>query len=160
MQTTDRHPGALEARLRSAMRAMQMGSWVYTVAPRRLRLSTDAATILDVANQQPANLDELLKAFTAESAKNLRRAFIACIRDGTPIDTEVQVNSPDSVRRWMRFIGEASAGDEGTVHEIHGAVQDVTSRKQAQEETVRLAMRLTTTLASITEAFVTLDRQA
>ena len=40
-----------------------------------------------------------------------------------------------------------------------GAVQDVTARKQAQEETSRLAMRLTTTLASISDAFVTLDRQ-
>ena len=39
-------------------------------------------------------------------------------------------------------------------------MQDISAQKQAQQETtLRLAMRLTTTLASITEAFVTLDRQ-
>ncbi|HEY9096025.1 MAG TPA: EAL domain-containing protein, partial [Hydrogenophaga sp.] len=37
--------------------------------------------------------------------------------------------------------------------------QDISAQKQAQQETLRLAMRLTTTVASITEAFVTLDRQ-
>jgi diguanylate cyclase (GGDEF)-like protein/PAS domain S-box-containing protein len=42
---------------------------------------------------------------------------------------------------------------------IQGAVQDISAQKLAQQETLRLAMRLTTTLASITEAFVTLDRQ-
>jgi diguanylate cyclase (GGDEF)-like protein/PAS domain S-box-containing protein len=38
-------------------------------------------------------------------------------------------------------------------------LQDISDQKQAQRETLRLAMRLTTTLASITEAFVTLDAQ-
>ncbi|NZA01960.1 PAS domain S-box protein [Ottowia beijingensis] len=77
-----------------------------------------------------------------------------------PIDTEVRFSSPDATGRWMRFIGEASTSSAGEVLEIHGAVQDVSTRRQAQEETVRLAMRLTTTLASINEAFVTLDRQS
>lgn len=149
----------LENRLRGAMRAMEMGSWIYAVAPRHLHLSADAATILGVAAQMPRHLDDLLQSFTPESGKALRRAFVSCIRDGTSIDTEVQFSSSGGTGRWMRFIGEATANSAGEVHEIHGAVQDVSSRRQAQEETVRLAMRLTTTLASINEAFVTLDRQ-
>ena len=168
LEAVDRHPKTedghaadqLEARLRGAMRAMQMGSWVYSVAPRRLALSADAAMILGLTAQQPRNLDDLLQSFTAETAKGLRRAFVACIRDRMPIDTEVRFSSPDATGRWMRFIGEASTSSAGEVLEIHGAVQDVSTRRQAQEETVRLAMRLTTTLASINEAFVTLDRQS
>ncbi len=150
----------LAARLRGAMRAMQMGSWVYTVAPRQLSLSDDAAAILGVTDRLPRKLDDLLQSFTAESAHGLRQAFVACIRQGRPIDTEVQFAGAAATRRWMRFIGEASKGPDGSTHEIHGAVQDVSTRRQAQEETVRLAMRLTTTLASINEAFVTLDRQS
>lgn len=147
----------LELRLRSAMRAMQMGSWVYDVGARSLQLSADAAAILQVA-AAPSGLDALLLQFTEESARRLRRAFLACIRAGQPIDEEVQFKPLDEHRRWMRFIGEATVRAESGTAEIHGAVQDVSSRKQAQEDTVRLAMRLTTTLASITEAFVTLDR--
>lgn len=152
-----RAPEQLEARLRSAMRAMQMGSWIYDVDERRLQLSADAAAILQVA-EAPSGLDPLLLQFTDESARRLRRAFLACIRDGKPIDEEVQFKPVDEQRRWMRLIGDAAIGAQGGTDEIHGAVQDVSSRKQAQEDTLRLAMRLTTTLASITEAFVTLDR--
>ena len=154
-----RAPDQLEVRLRSAMRALQMGSWVYDVALRRLHLSADAASILGVAHA-PSTLDTLLQTVADESAQRLRRAFLVCIRDGKPIDEEVQCLPVDEPRRWMRFIGEAAIGAQGgAVDEIHGAVQDVSTRRQAQEETLRLAMRLTTTLASITEAFVTLDRE-
>jgi len=48
---------------------------------------------------------------------------------------------------------------QGLIVRVQGAVLDISAQKQAQQETLRLAMRLTTTLASITEAFVTLDRQ-
>ncbi len=155
-----RLPDPLQARLRSAMRALEMGSWVYDVAERRLVLGDDAAAILGVAPSPPSSLDSLLRSFTDESARQLRRAFLACLRDGKPIDEEVQCLPAGEPRRWMRFIGEAAIGAHGgAVDEIHGAVQDVSTRRQAQEETLRLAMRLTTTLASITEAFVTLDRE-
>ncbi|MDO5625378.1 MAG: EAL domain-containing protein [Pseudomonadota bacterium] len=157
-----RAPSVLELRLRGAMRAMQMGSWVYDVGARRLLPSADAAAILGVSDV-PTQLDTLLQTFNEQSAQQLRRAFVACIRDGRPIDEEVQLQSVQSGEepqpRWVRFIGEAAIGVQGAADEIHGAVQDVSSRKLAQEETLRLAMRLTTTLASITEAFVTLDRE-
>ncbi|RYF52877.1 MAG: bifunctional diguanylate cyclase/phosphodiesterase, partial [Comamonadaceae bacterium] len=61
--------------------------------------------------------------------------------------------------RWVRFLGEATAEPGTTPEVIHGVVQDVSARRLAQEETMRLAMRLTTTLASISEAFATLDRE-
>ena len=121
LEAVDRHPKTedghaadqLEARLRGAMRAMQMGSWVYSVAPRRLALSADAAMILGLTAQQPRNLDELVQSFTIETAKGLRRAFVACIRDGKPIDEEVQCLPAGEPRRWMRFIGEAAIGAHG-----------------------------------------------
>ncbi len=49
--------------------------------------------------------------------------------------------------------------ESGRIIRIQGVLKDISARKQSQRETLRLAMRLTTTLASITEAFVTLDRQ-
>jgi len=150
--------GPLQARLHGTLRALQMGSWVYAAEPRHLALSSDAAQILGT-DEPPAQLDALLQRFAPDAARSLRHAFVVCLRDGRPIDVEVPLDGAEATRRWLRFIGEAAIDAcGGATREIHGAVQDVTTRKQAQEETVRLAMRLTTTLASITEAFVALDR--
>ena len=153
-----RATGPLQARLHGTLRALQMGSWVYAAEPRHLALSSDAAQILGT-DEPPAQLDALLQRFAPDAARSLRHAFVVCLRDGRPIDVEVPLDGAEATRRWLRFIGEAAIDAcGGATREIHGAVQDVTTRKQAQEETVRLAMRLTTTLASITEAFVALDR--
>ena len=61
--------------------------------------------------------------------------------------------------KWLRAVGGAVSSSSGQILRIQGAMQDISAQKQAQQETTLLAMRLTTTLASITEAFVTLDRQ-
>ena len=160
LQRHERRAAApLEARLRSAMRAMRMGSWVYRVQERQLTLSDDAAAILGDAAAPMRGIEQLLQAFTPDTAARLGRAFKACIRDGQPIDAEAQFGPSEAGRGWVHFIGEVFLGEQGGLLEVHGAVQDISARKQAQAETVRLAMRLTTTLASITEAFVTLDRQ-
>jgi len=58
----------------------------------------------------------------------------------------------------VRTVGEAVRDENGQIIRIQGVLKDISDQKQAQRETLRLAMRLTTTLASITEAFVTLDR--
>ena len=74
----------------------------------------------------------------------------------------MQIGSGPASRKWVRTVGEAVYGESGErqqIVRIQGALLDISNQKQAQRETLRLAMRLTTTLASITEAFVTLDRQ-
>ena len=68
-------------------------------------------------------------------------------------------STPPFCRKWVRMACEAVQNKRGQIKSLQGVLQDISAQKQAQQETLRLAMRLTTTLASITEAFVTLDRQ-
>ncbi|HMN21912.1 MAG TPA: EAL domain-containing protein [Ottowia sp.] len=144
--------------LHRALRTLDMGSWSYRVPERRLVLSAEAQAVLRVHAPVPEQLDPLLEAFTSASARALRQAFIGCIQAGRPIDVEVQ--SGANPAHWIRFVGDRSVADADAPAILHGVAQDVSARHQAQEETLRLAMRLTTTLASISEAFATLDRDA
>ena len=147
----------LEVHPPGVLQALQLGGWAYDAAARRLRLGAAAAALLGMDRQAPG-LDSLLHSCAEDSARRLRRAFVACLREGTPIDEEIQLRPDGEQRRWIRFVGEPASGGAGaSTLAIQGTLQDVSSRKQAQEETLRLAMRLTTTLASITEAFVALD---
>ena len=142
------------------MRAAQMGSWSLDLAEGRLMLSPEAADMLGVSATEPMPVDELLSRYAEDSRGKLRKALFECARTGTPFDEEAQMLIANDVRRWVRTLGEVQRDADGVVRCLLGAFQDVSTRKQAQEETLRLAMRLTTTLASITEAFVTLDRKA
>ncbi|WP_431777708.1 PAS domain-containing protein [Ottowia caeni] len=152
-------PASRRSPLLSAMRSLGMGHWSCQAAERRLVLSADAAAIMGMDCAIPSCLDDLFSHFVAESAERLKNAFLACLGSGTPIDAEVLLASPPDRSRWVRFVGESVPDTENETGEIHGAVQDITTYKRVREETLRLTMRLTTTLASITEAFVTVDRQ-
>jgi len=141
------------------MAALQVAEWRYDASARVLQLGTGATAVLGLAQgQAPTILDGLRPLLSEDAARRLQRAVDTCLGTGQPIDEEIQLAAGESPRRWLRWVGVAIHDATGDVGAIQGVLQDISSRKQAQEETLRLAMRLTTTLASITEAFVTLDR--
>lgn len=142
------------------MRALGMGSWSFQAAGWKLQLSPDAVELLSLSEAAPSNLKELLPHFTADSAQLVRDAFAACAHSGELIDVEARLATPRSRVRWVRIVGEPARLPLNGSTEIRGAIQDISAHRLIRDETLRLATRLTTTLASITEAFMTLDRQA
>ena len=149
-----------EVYLRMAMRAAQMGSWSLKLANNQLTLSPEAAEILGVSAELPLTVHDLMNRYAGDARGRLQKAIRGCAIAGASFDEEAQILVAPDARRWVRTLGEVERNPEGAPIGIYGALQDISTRKQAQEETLRLAMRLTTTLASITEAFVTLDREA
>lgn len=148
-----------------AERTARIGSWTLALPSQALHCSTECAAILALAPGTVLSLDALVARFTLEWRGRLKALLRACREHGTPFDEEMQLDTPASTRPWVRVVGEAVRGqrngdtDSGQIIGLQGALQDISAQKQAQSETQRLAMRLSTTLASITEAFVTLDRQ-
>jgi diguanylate cyclase (GGDEF)-like protein/PAS domain S-box-containing protein len=136
-----------------------LGSWTWTVADDRLEHSREFATILGLGpNDRIDTLAALVHRYTPEWRDGMRQWVTRCARAGEGFDEEMQVGS-DSGAKWVRTVGSPVRDAQGRVVQVQGVLQDISTQKQAQQETLRLAMRLTTTLASITEAFVTLDRQ-
>ncbi len=83
----------------------------------------------------------------------------ACLEHGTAFDEEVQLLSADGRHLWVRALGETVRGPAGEVSHLSGVIQDLTAHKRAEQEAQSLTMRLATTLASIHDAFVTVDRE-
>ncbi|MEO6320989.1 MAG: PAS domain-containing protein, partial [Polaromonas sp.] len=142
-----------------AERIARIGSWTLALPGQRVRLSGECAAILERKENQPFTQDELVAVFTHENRERLRKLLQDCIDRGLAFDEELQIDATAGLRKWVRVVGEAVRDMRGRIVGLQGALQDISVQKQAQDETLRLAMRLTTTLASITEAFVTLDRQ-
>lgn len=140
-------------------RTARIGSWSLSLAQQQLQHSSQCAAILALPPDAPLTLKALAARFTPEGGERLSALLQACSRDGTPVDEEMQLLAPASGCQWVRAVAQAVYNGDGQITGLQGVLQDISAQKQAQSETLRLAVRLSTTLASITEAFVTLDRQ-
>ncbi|MFI5109614.1 MAG: PAS domain S-box protein [Terriglobales bacterium] len=129
-----------EAELKAAQRSAHIGSW-------RRELEADGVTSSDVATwseeyyriagRDPAlpapSLEELPQVWTSESWSRLQAATQKA-KDGTPQELDVGLVRPDGTIRWIIGRVEAQRNASGRVVRIHGTVQDITERKQAEEE--------------------------
>ena len=140
-------------------RAAGAGAWTVELPGRHFACTTQLATLLGLRPDAAPFLKELLKFYAPESHASMTSAFEACITSGTPFDMEAHVITPAGQRLWVRSLGEAVHDQSGTVVRLQGILHDLTEKKLAEQTALRLTMRLTTTLASINDAFATLDRE-
>ena len=146
-------------RLAMAERIAHIGSWALKLPhPQQLTYSSEFGAILGLPEDAPITAGELASRFTPEYRDRIAGLLQQCGSHGMAFDEEVQIDTA-FCRKWVRIACEPVQDKRGKIKGLQGVLQDVSAQKQAQQETLRLAMRLTTTLASITEAFVTLDRQ-
>ena len=147
-----------EQRLAMAERIAHIGQWMLDLRDAQLDYSGEFAGILGLPPQARMALADFKSRFTPEFQERLVQLLQQCSQHGIPFEEEMQIEAL-SGRKWVRIACEPVLPKRGQIKLLQGMLQDITLHKQAQQETLRLAMRLSTTLASITEAFVTLDRQ-
>ncbi|MDO8905725.1 EAL domain-containing protein [Hydrogenophaga sp.] len=156
-------PNALhesESRLNLTEHTAGVGSWAVVLSTGQVHISNECASILGVDDASKFDsMEAMVNCYTPEWRDGMQKRLSRCQQSGVPFDEEIQVMVEGVGPKWVRTVGAALRDAQGHIVRLQGAVQDISAQKQAQQETLRLAMRLTTTLASITEAFVTLDRE-
>ena len=154
-------PQEIDSRLALIEHTVGVGSWSFQMPDGPMRVSAACAHILGVDDPGTVHsLDALVACYAPEWRTGMKRRLERCGLHGLGFDEELQIASGELGTKWVRVVAEAVRDGHGRMARIQGVVQDISAQKQAQQETLHLAMRLTTTLASITEAFVTLDREA
>ncbi|HJV36742.1 PAS domain S-box protein [Geomonas sp.] len=121
-----------EILLNAMGRAAQIGGWDLDLSTGRVHWTEEVARIyeLDEAVQAPADLG--LGFYHNEARLSIERALHQAIHQGTPFDLELEMVSAKGSPKWIRTICEPSL-EKGEVVRLHGALQDVTERKQAEE---------------------------
>jgi PAS domain S-box-containing protein len=79
--------------------------------------------------------------------------------DGLPYTMEFRVKRYDGEYRWHLVTASPVHDENGTLVKWFGTATDVHDRKITEEKAHKLDMRLLATLESITDAFITLDRE-
>ena len=138
-------------------RSTGAGSWTL-VLPDQMRWSAQLAALMDRPAEPVASQQNTLDIYAPGFSPRMAAALTACLKDGTPFDEEAQIVTAQGRLVWVRSSGEALRNSAGKVVGQQGVLQDLTAQKEAEQASRGVTMRLSTTLASIAEAFVTLDR--
>ena len=145
--------------LAMASKAAGLGGWIVDLHWGQIYWSDEVYAIHEVSRTRSITLEEGLSYYAPEWRGRIHEVFTRCATDGTPYDEEMQIITANGRRVWVRAVGEAVRDDSGQITQVQGAFQDITDRKQVEEELRRLAARFNNTLESITDAFFTLDRK-
>ena len=140
-------------------RACATGTWTLSLPAQELTFSANLLALLDVVPGSSCPFASLTDLFAPESRSMLQTALDALIAHRKPFDLEAQVLSATGRYLMVRSLAEAVLDAAGAAVGIQGVIQDITEKNRVEQESLSVTMRLSTTLASISEAFVTLDRE-
>jgi PAS domain S-box-containing protein len=131
-QLTQQALARSEALLRIASRIGRMGGWELDIAHGRIFWSEETRKIHEVPADWMPTLEQALEFYHPQDRDAVRFAVERCIEDGTPYDQELRFHTAKGREIWVRVIGEAVRGEDGTVVALHGAIQDITERKETE----------------------------
>ncbi|HTV00898.1 MAG TPA: PAS domain S-box protein [Luteitalea sp.] len=126
-----------ERLLRMASRVGQLGAWSLEVPAYTMQLSDEALAIRGYPSGAVPTPVDLAAQFDDTFLPQLQSAARTCISDGTPFDEEGRLTTARGDQRWVRTIGEAVRDQHGAIVRLQGAMQDVTDRKQLEQQSLR-----------------------
>ncbi len=155
---------AAEQRLRFALEAGRLGTWSIDLESERLIASDGCKAICGRAPHDSLTLDELRSSIHPADRPFQRQALDHAVATGALLDVEYRITTPSGEERWVQIRGQASYRADGTPIAIAGTTQDVTERRQLQDQRALVATelnhRVKNTLAALQAVAAQTIRQA
>jgi len=121
----------------------RLGSWDYDVEKQSFTWSDQMYRMLGrESGNENITLEMACAIFHPEDRAPVWGDVQTVITEGKPIENEVRFILPDGRIRVFHSRAVPVADETGRVHQIRGMSQDITERKQAEEEQRRLAQQL------------------
>jgi PAS domain S-box-containing protein len=128
-----------EAELNESQRLAHIGGWDWDEAKDTIWWSAEYYRIYGVDPNQPTpNYTQHLNAYTAESAQRLDALVKRAMETGEPYEVDLELAHPRAATRWIVARGEAKRDAKGMICGLRGTAQNVTERKRAEQEILRL----------------------
>jgi PAS domain S-box-containing protein len=141
-----------------ALRAANAGSWDWNIEADELLWSEQIEPLFGFEEGEFAGTFE---AFLDCVHPNDRQSLLDNVEQALNGDKDYAIEHriiwPDGNVRWVAETGDVLQNEEGDPIRMLGVVQDITSRKQVEQEVVRQKEMLETTLESLTHPFFVLD---
>jgi signal transduction histidine kinase len=125
---------ASEARLTSAQRLANLGSWERDDVTKNTVFSDEIFSILGMPDYPPRTLPEFLNFVHPEDRERVLEGAMRARSTGASVAEEYRIIRADGEVRFVRSVNEAIRNEHGAVIRVVGATQDITDLKRAQEE--------------------------
>ncbi len=128
------------------------GGWQLDLRKNRLFWTQGCKRIHDVAPDYEPSLETAFDFYPPDAQAQLREVYEAALAQGRGYDIEIPMTSAKGRKLSVRIIGRAETED-GQVVRLIGAIQDVTQRRDAENELLQ-AMRLAESASAAKSVFL------
>ena len=122
--------------LRQTEQIADTGGWEYDAETEEVRWTDGTFDIHDVSSEFEATVENVISLYHPEDRERLREAIQSCIEKGVPYEDEFRIKDDEGEVRWIQMNGEP-VSEEGETVKMRGAVQDVTERKEREQNLIR-----------------------
>lgn len=122
-----------EAILQETGRIAKVGGWEFDPATGLGTWTEEVARIYDLEPGQATNVEIGLSYYVGESRSRIEAAVKEAIESATPYDLELEIRTAKGNHKWVRTIGHPIV-ENGKAVRVRGSFQDVTERKQAEDQ--------------------------
>ncbi|QJR36553.1 PAS domain-containing hybrid sensor histidine kinase/response regulator [Gemmatimonas groenlandica] len=128
-------------RLNEAQRIAKIGDWSWEITTQQITWSAQVFEIMgrDPLAGPPSGPDELASVYDASSLRIQQEHIVAAISSGEPQEYELVIIRPDGEQVFTQVMALPRKDDTGKVVTLYGTIQDISERKRAEMDAVRLA---------------------
>ncbi|HEY8187143.1 MAG TPA: sigma 54-interacting transcriptional regulator [Pyrinomonadaceae bacterium] len=117
-----------------AQRVAKVGSWEWDPATDTVTWSEELYRMMGRdPSLPPPNYESHAALYTPATWELLKAAVDQALRHGTPYELELQAIRADGTLLWTNARGDVLKDETGRVVKLHGTLQDITDRVQAQQ---------------------------
>lgn len=129
-----------QVKLNKAQRIARLGSWEWDFQSHRIRVSDECRAVvgLSVADFDVPETRAWSRVAPEDRAR-IEKLFRDSVASGTALTFESGIKHPDGRARIVRVEAEFERNEDGVAVAMHGVIQDVTERRQAEDQIRRLA---------------------
>lgn len=147
-----------EEQLAHAQQLARLGNWEFVFEQEQVTWSDSVYDIYGVSKKAFTPTRHNLMLFVPEAERErLEQAYMDAIKNNSIISVEHSIVRPDGSTRMVYEIGEPEFDTQGRLIRLHGSVQDITERKQTEQEALKAKNLLQSTLENIPEMIFSAD---
>jgi PAS domain S-box-containing protein len=135
------------------------GGWEYDVAAERVTWTDEVYRIHGLGpDYDPNDAGRDIDFYSPEDAALVAEAFREAVAEGEAYDLEVELDRADGCRIWVRTIGRPVVED-GAVVRVLGNIMDISERRRAEAEVLRLNAELEQRVADRTAQLEAVNKE-
>jgi PAS domain S-box-containing protein len=128
------------AKLSKAQRIARLGSWEWDIAARWVKLSEECFALAGLPQQEDGLADWFVWSRVVEDERaRIEMIFREALAGSGQMNFECRLVRPTGQVRVVQIEGEIDRDEAGRARAVHGVIQDITERKQAEDQIRQLA---------------------